>query len=49
MRDRRVQLEMINLLGAPAAGASGTTSPDVIADWFERVIAELDDGPLLMH
>ena len=49
MRDRRVQLEMINLLGAPTADASGATSPDVIADWFERVIAELDDGPLLMH
>ena len=50
MRDRRVQVGMVDLLGGrPAVGSPGSTPPDVIAEWFESVIAELDRGPLLVH
>ena len=49
MRDRRVQIEMIDLLGRPAQGDLGSASPDAVADWFEGVIAELDRGPFLTH
>lgn len=49
MRDRRVQIEMIDLLAIPAAGPASTGSPDVVAEWFDKVIAELDRGPLLVH
>ena len=48
MLDRRVQNEMFSLLSNSLSADSSLASSDEVADWFESVIAELDEGPLVV-
>jgi hypothetical protein len=47
MPDRRVRNEMLSLLSNSSSDDSPQASCDEVADWFESVIAELDEGPFV--
>ena len=48
MLDRRVQNEMFSLLSNSASVDARAASSEEVADWFERMIAEIDEGPLVL-